>query len=113
MFARRQFSLRTILVIIAFVALFLALRKAYVFDTHAASSTISRAWQMPSLFAGLTVAASLIGSSESRVKRSIALGAIIATIVAAELATEIAEGIRRTSTYWIWSATGRSSWQLY
>lgn len=57
---------------------------------------------MPALFACLAVSASLIGSAESKFKRSIVLGATVSTTVAMIYALEITEVLRRMD-YWNWS----------
>lgn len=100
---RYQFTLRTILIITAFVALFLGLRRSYVFTAKPAATSIARAKQMPPLFACLAVTASLVSSAESKFKRSIGLGAVVSTIIAAILTWEFAEGLRGMR-YWNWSA---------
>lgn len=104
MLPRHQFTLRTILIITAFIALFLGLRRSYLL----AGAGIGGAHLMPPLFACLAVATSVVGSAESRFIRSIGLGASISTLVALILALEITEGLRRMD-YWNWS----QDWLLF
>jgi hypothetical protein len=98
MLPRHQFTLRSILIITAFIALFLGLRRSYLLT----GAGIGGAHLMPPLFAVLAVATSLIAAAESRFMRSIGLGASVSTIVALILALEITEGLRRMN-YWHWS----------
>jgi uncharacterized integral membrane protein len=99
MLPRHQITLRSILIITAFIALFLGLRRSYVL---AGGDRVSKAKQMPPLFAALAVSASLIGSAESRFRRSIILGAIVSITVTTIFTIEITQELRRMG-YWNWS----------
>ncbi|QDU30410.1 hypothetical protein ETAA8_55500 [Anatilimnocola aggregata] len=96
----RQFSLQTLLILIALVGLFFALRQSLVIESP---NPIGRAHLLPPLLTAIAVAIGLKRSSAASFVSFAVLGACVSTVVAAALAIEIAEELRRMK-YWNWAS---------
>jgi hypothetical protein len=106
---RLQVSTRSLLLLIALFALFLALRQTYILGSESAATAIARAHQLPPLLATLAAIACVIGQTTPQIGRLAFTGSFTSLLAAAALTVEIAEDLRRSSDYWNW----RRDWPIF
>ena len=95
-----QFSIQSLMILTAMVALFFALHRSYVFGNDF-PILLYRAHQMPPSFATLSVLFCAFSLGYRSVRSLVLAGLVGAILVATALTVEIAEGMRDIH-YWNW-----------